>query len=294
MNSDKPLTNLYQLYVLGDLPKKDFEGRIFGYLLNNFDRYRVFKGNRERWEEFLSWLYPRLARAIDLYKDLGSSFDAYINSLVHCAAREYQYREADHYLTESVCWQARAEEMKLFESEPEYPEVRKEISIPKGVNSRQVLFLLLKSYCFVTDDFVEKVARSIGMKTETIWNMIEGLRKLRSEKEDEILELRERLHCQHYRCLAYQKRMNNSLPGTDYHEKMKGRFERARKRFNTMKRRLGGIRMGATNKMLSDLLHVPKGTIDSALYVIKNRMSSLSGHSAGQWLEQDSAPKKAV
>jgi len=274
MMSEKPLANLYQLYALGDLAKKDLEGKVFLYLLKNFEQFHLFNGNREKWEEYLSWLYPRLARALDLYKDLGSSFDAYINSLIYCTAREYQCRETDHYITESVCWQAKAEEMKLLESEPEYPEKRKDFSVPDGVNPRQVLFLLLKSYYYVTESFVEKAARAIGMDPKVVLDMIDELRKLRSGKDEHILELRERLHCQHYRCLAYQKRMDCTMPGTDYHEKMKSRFERARKRFYTMKKRLGGVRMGATNRMIAAVLGIPKGTVDSALYVVKNLMDS--------------------
>jgi len=260
---------------MGNLTRKDFEGRVFWYLLNNFERYHLFIGNREEWEDFLGWLYPRLARAIDLYRDQGSSFDAYINSLVHCKSKEYCSRETDHYITESACWQAKIEEIRLFESEPEYPEPLKKCRpIPKGVRPRQVLFLLLKSYNNATDEFVERTAEATGIETDLIWDMIEELRKLRSGKDEEILDLRERLYCQHYRCLVYQKRMIGIQPGTENHKKMKDRFERARKRYYTMKKRIGGIRMGATNRMIADVLGIPKGTVDSALCVVKNRMVS--------------------
>jgi len=103
-------------------------------------------------------------------------------------------------------------------------------------------------------------------------DMIDELRKLRSSKDTEISELRERLYCQHYRCLAYQKRLNCSQPGTDYYVKMKDRFERARKRFLAMRKRLGGVRMGATNRMIATVLGVPKGTVDTALYVLKKHL----------------------
>ena len=266
---------MYQLHSAGDLTKKDFEGRIFWYLLNNYKRYHVFFGNHDQWGDFLSWLYPRLARAIDLYKEQGSSFDAYINSLIHCASKEYRSRETDHHITEYTCWQAKVEEMRLFESEAEYLDgCTKSSPIPKGVKPRQILFLLLKSYCYANDDVVERTAHAIGMNTELIWEMIDELRKLRSVKDDEILNLRERLYCQYYRCLAYQNRMIGIQPGTEYHRRMKDRFERAKKRLNTMKKRIGGVRMGATNRMIADVLGIPKGTVDSALYVVKNRMVS--------------------
>ena len=270
MNCEKPLSDFYKLYIEGELSKKDLEGRIYGHLLNNFDKYRFFKGNREKWDEFLSWLYPRISRAIDIYKDLGSSLDAYIGALIKGASKEYRHREATHYLTEYVCWKARAEEMVLHEHEAKYPEKRNDISFSLSIKPRQVLFLLLKSYFFATDDMVEQVAGITNMETKEIRKMIEELRSKRSGQDAEILELREHLQCQYYRCLAYQKRMKNAFHGTEYYEKLEGRFERAWKRFYSMKKRLDGMRKGASNRMIAEVMGIPKGTVDSGLSSLKN------------------------
>jgi len=275
MKCDNHLSDLYQDYAMRKLPKKDFEGKIFFYLLENQERFRIFNGNRDRWNEYLSWLYPRLARAIDLYRDVGSSFDAYITSLVHSTAKEYRRRETDHYVIEYTCWQARAEEMLLLESEPDYSaecdEEKKALTLPKDINPRQILLLLLKSYFLVSDEFVKQVAQSINMDYRVIQNMIDELRKRRAEKEAEILDLRERLYCQHYRCLTYQKRMTFAQHGTDYYEKLRCRFERARKRFFGMKKRLGGMRIVASNRMIAEVMGIPRGTVDSGLFAIRNR-----------------------
>jgi len=268
------MSDLYQWYISGNMSKKDFEGRIFQYLLDNFEKYSAFDGSKNHWNEFISWLYPRIVRAIDLYRDMGSSFDAYITSLIQNASKEYRCREADHRITEYICWKARAEERMVCESEVEYPEVRKEVSIPEEIKPRQVLLLLLKSYYFVSDEFVKKVASAIDMETEVVLNMVEELRDLRSKREIEILELRDRLYCQHYRCLAYQKRMNAAQRGTRYYEKMKGRYERARQRFFAMKKRLGKMRLDASNRMIADVMGIPKGTVDSCLFAMKNYLLS--------------------
>ena len=271
MEHFKPLSELYQLFASEKLPKRDFEGMIFQYLLENLERFRLFNGDQDRWNDFLVWLYPRFAKAIDLYRDLGSSFDAYMSGLVNSAAKEYRCREMDHSITEYVCWHARTEEMLLRENEPEYLEEKNYVLIAGDISPRQILFLLLKSYFFVSDEFVEKVAEVIGMKVDLLQGMINELKKRRSIKEAEILDLQERLHCQHYRCLAYQKRMSITQPGTDYHEKMKLRLERAKKRFHAMKKRLGGMRLSASNRMIADVLGIPRGTVDSSLFSIKNR-----------------------
>jgi len=271
----KPLTELYRLYLAGGLPKKNFEGMIFQHLLGCFDHFRVFSGNRDLWNDFLSWLYPRLARAIDLYRELGSSFDAYITGLINSAAKEYRCREADHDTTEYICWRARAEDNVLLESEPEYLEGNKNVSIPDDINPRQILFLLLKSYFFVSDDFVKRVSLTIGMNPGLVLGLIDELRQRRSKKEAAIRSLRERIHCQHYRCLAYQKRMQNTQQGTEYHERMRYRLEKAQKRYHSMKRRLGGMRMSASNRMVAEVLGIPRGTVDSNLFAIKNRIAPI-------------------
>jgi len=270
---ETPLSGLHQLYIMGNLPKKKFEGRIFQYLVKNHEKFRIFDGNMDSWNDFLSWLYPRLARAVDLYKDLGSSFDAYITGLVNSAAREYLCRETDHNMTEYICWRARAEENILFENEPEYLQADSHMSIPDDIKPRQVLFLLLKSYFFVSEEFVKQVSKAIGMNAGLVQRMVDELKMRRSEKESEIFELRERLHCQYYRCLAYQKRMISAQPGTVYREKMLYRFERARKRYQSMKKRLEGKRMSASNRMIAEILGIPRGTVDSGLHAIKNRLA---------------------
>ena len=206
------------------MPRNELEGRLFQYLLENPGRYNVFESDMDRWGDFLSWLYIRLSRAIDLYKDLGSSFDSYITGIIHTAAREYRSREAEQNLTEYACWQARAEEMKLYESEPVYNEAPKTKPISTDINPRQLLFLLLKSYYFATEEMIDKVARLNNIESSEVRRLIDELRNRRSEKDASIRELRDRLYLQHYRCLAYQKRMNCSQPGTEYHDRMKGMY----------------------------------------------------------------------
>jgi len=138
MKYQKHLSDLYDHYAEGSLSKKEFEGKLFYYLLNNFGGYYYFDGSVNRWEDFVSWVQPRLARAIDLYRNTGSSFDAYIAALIQSTTKEYRMREANHRVTEYVCWQARMEEMNVGEAEAEYLTEYRSISIPDGIKPRHV------------------------------------------------------------------------------------------------------------------------------------------------------------
>jgi hypothetical protein len=266
------LSELYHQYEENKLEKKEFEGLLFQSLVDNFERYHLFESNRDQWIDFLSWLYPRLSRAIDVYKDAGASFDTYITSIIHWSAKEYRSREADHYVTEFACWKAKAEESLVCSAEPEYLDTKppslplKDIATP-----RQIIMLLLKSYYFVSDDFLNRIAAGIGVKKEHIRRMVDELRRRRTTKEEEIRELQERTQCQYYRCLSFQHRLASAFPGTAYYEKIKSRLERARKRFFAMRKRLEGIRVDATNRQIAEVMGIPKGTVDSNLHMVRTR-----------------------
>jgi DNA-directed RNA polymerase specialized sigma24 family protein len=266
MQEQLPLNELFKKYTAGLLTKKEFEGRIFQHILDNYHLFRLQTWTREDCGDFLSWLYPRLSRAIDLYRDLGASFDAYIGSMVRWTAREYRSRQADHRATEYACWLAKAEDMMVHSPEPEYPSAK---PAPAFTNRRQILILLLKSYHFVSDDFLARVAAAIKMELEEVRRMVEELRDRRHKREEEIEGLRQRIHCQYYRCICFERRLGALREGSVLHGKMAERLVRAKTRLGGMKRRLGHLRFDATNRQIAEVLNIPKGTVDSNLYALK-------------------------
>jgi RNA polymerase sigma factor (sigma-70 family) len=277
MQNTTSLSVLQQQYHLGRLNKKELEGLIFQYLMDNFEYYHVFDGNQERWIDFLSWLYPRLSRAVDSYREKGSSFDAYINTIVQGSSREYRVREADHYATEYACWRARAEEMALRDPEPEYGDTAAGTLLPPGeFSDRQILILFLKSYYFISDDFLDRVAKFLHMDKEELRALVEKLRILRDKREKMITTLKENIHSQYYRCLTFQKKLLSISPESAYYKKLQYRFERAHVRFLTMQKRLAGIRLDASNRQIAKVLNIPKGTVDSILHTIREK-AKLSG-----------------
>jgi hypothetical protein len=270
-----PLNVLWNQYSQGLLAKKLFEGRIFQYLLENQRRYRLADWNRDRFIDYLSWLYPRLSRSIDLYKNTGASFDSYIGAVIHWSAKEYRFRDADHSVTEYACWKLKAEELEVRSPEPVYSEP---LSLPERLpNPQQLLILLLKSYFFISEDFLARAAPVIGMEKEKLRYLIDELRKRRLKRDEEVRGLQERIYCQYYRCIAFENRLNAVAEDSAYYEKMKGRLERARIRLGTMKKRLAGIRLNPTNRQIANLLGIPKGTVDSSLFTVKSKWTTGNG-----------------
>jgi biotin operon repressor len=270
MQEISSLNGLFAQYAKGILGKRDFEGIIFKTIRGNSRYFFLFEGDEEENIDYLCWLYPRLSTAITNYKETGASFSAYICALVRRSVKEYLSRRIDHHITEYAAWTAQASDMEACESEPEYPEKKPE---PKAVlNPRQILLLTLKSYYYVSDDFLDRIAPSIGMEKEQIKKMIADLRSQRTQREEEIQNLKERIHSQFYRCIAFEKRLNSAPPDSIYHERMQDRLGRARIRLATMRKRLAGIRTDATNQQIAEVLGISRGTVASGLFALRTRL----------------------
>jgi hypothetical protein len=268
------LNELYNQFIQGLLEKKDFEGLIFEALLAGFARFNLYNWKRDDCIDFLSWLYPRLSRAINTYHDTGASFETYINSLVRWSAREYRVRHVHRLAAEQAVWSARIPDMYVHFTEPDYLGTEN-VRVPRSEtpvrNPRQLLILILKCYYSLSDDFIERLAPIVGLDTEKLKGMIDDIRKQRNEKDDEIRLMRERIHSQFYRCFIYEKRLKLIPEDSGFFLRVKSQLEKARRRLETMRNRLAKIRMEATNQQIADILGISKGTVDATLHALKLR-----------------------
>ncbi|MDR0759164.1 MAG: hypothetical protein LBF74_03530 [Treponema sp.] len=266
MCDNLPLESFLQTYHEGKIDKKELEGIIFDYILKNSTQFRL-KWPEDECIDFLCWFYPRIGRAIDKYRDVGSSFDAYIAAMIQWASKEYIRIETSHRMLEQTYWDIRTQEMEVCEREPAYG--GRAAPFKPVNNPRQALMLLLKSYYFVSEDFIDRAAPAIGIEKERLEYLIEQLRNLRIHRDDAINDTRDRMHTLYYRCISLERRVNAALPGSDRYEKMKSRLERARNQLSAMRNRFKRMRTKPTNQQVAQVLGIPKGTIDSNLFAIR-------------------------
>ena len=266
------LDNLLKKYLQDRINRKDMEGKLFMYIRANPRRFSISMLKEETRDDFISWLYPRLSKAVDHYTDKGSSFDAYITAMVKLSAKEYGLRKKEHRIIEKTWWDAKAQEMEAAEEEPAYMDTA---PVPKKVtNPRQVLMLLLKSYYYLSDNHLERLAPALGLKKEELYHMVDRLRIVRVEREEMINGLKERIHGQYYRCLSFEKRMQAASCYSAHWYKMKRCLETARKRLASMRKRLCSMRIEASNEQVAGTMGVAKGTVDSNLHAVRKRKNT--------------------
>ena len=295
MRKPVSLNELYAQYTAGSLERKQFEGLIFQTILAEPRRFSLSRWSRDDCEDFVSWAYPRLSRAIDAYREQGASFEAYVGAMIRLSAKEYRSRLLDKRITEYTAWTLRSPDMYACQSSPEYagyeappetalaagdrPEARRvsgarvspETKPGRKKSPRQLLILIMKCYYYVSDDFLERAAPLAGIEKEYLKQLIDKLRQIRFKRDEELRCLRERIHCQHYRCIIYETKLAAMTEQSAMFSKMKSRLAKARLRLAAMRKRLAGIRPDATNRQIAELIGLSKGTIDAALFTLKKR-----------------------
>jgi len=185
-------------------------------------------------------------------------------------AKEFRSRKARSYLAESAAWMSVFPDLFTSEEPPEYAHIEEEV-MPKLVHPRQLLILILKCCCYISDDFLERAAPMLGIPGEELDRMVNFLRKLREKREQYNVLLQEKVNYQFYRCIFFEKRLKSLPENSIAAQRIKDRLERARGRLANMRERLAKRRfIDPSNHQIAKLLGISKGTVDSVLYRLKS------------------------
>jgi hypothetical protein len=264
MEENISIDALMGIYKAGTLSKKEFEGQIFAALMDDRSYIHLFKKNEDEYDDFLCRLCPVICRAIDSYA--GGSFEAYLGSIIFWAALTYNNGE---------------DVSSLFDvAEPLYEGgeagggagfCRPLEACGGGLSREQILILVLKSHCFMTDSFTRSIARTIGMEEAELFRLVRDMKNLRLGRDDGIRALEDKVYGQYYSCMCLEKRLKNAEPDSAQYNKLKRALKKCSKRYEALKEQLNGARGSASNNQIAQVLGIPKGTIDSILYIIKHK-----------------------
>jgi DNA-directed RNA polymerase specialized sigma24 family protein len=277
------LNVLYSMFIEKKINRGKFEGLIFKYLIDNQTKLIVRYWRHDEYEEFISWFYPRLKKAIDSYKETGSSFEAFLSNIVRTVAKEYRMRLAINEVTEQSAWNAQIPDFFAREETPVYSHDKPDNEISQLIlqikgrkNPKQLLALILKCYFYISDEFIDKIAVHTKLNKKILKEMVEKLRAIREKKEDALYRMKERIYGQFYRCIAYEHRLSFITDNTVVWFKLKQRLEKARSRLEKMRNRILKVRTYPSNREIAGVIGVTKGSVDASLFKLRIKLNALA------------------
>ncbi len=275
MEPDYQLDTLYARFVRGELDRTVLESRIYTHIANNMHRFKFNSIRKDERSEFLAWVYPRLADAVETFKDTGSSFDAYIHDRVNWGILDFKIEGAERKTVENAYWTERSCEV-ICEPEEEYCRVEESAAgrpDPALIlsNPKQVLALALKCCFFVSDDFCEKIAPSLKIDPLELRQKMERLRVVAAERALRRRVLEERAATLYYRSVVLAAKLASAPEDSKRRSHCELSLNATRKRLESVRTRISRIRLDASNREIAAEMGVPKGTIDSGLYFLRRK-----------------------
>jgi hypothetical protein len=199
------------------------------------------------------------------------------------SSKEYRVNTVSKAVIEYSAWSAKIPEMYTHEEPPAYSYNNTEDFISfltqekeNRNNSKRVLALVIKCYNYISEDLAERIAPIIGLESHDLLEMLKKIRKKRQEKDDRHYYQKERIYCQFYRCIIYDKKLSLLNENTTAYNKVKLQLEKARQRLENMRSRMINARVDATNEEVAEVIGIKKGTVDSSLYQLKSKLIKMS------------------
>jgi hypothetical protein len=254
--------------------KEDCSAHLCVLLCQNAHQFKLFRMSIDEREDFSSWMYTRMIKIVEHFKDEGIPFSAYLQRRLYWSSTEYVLRHKDHEKTEHCVWQHHYEEAQNIEPDEEV--IHDDIAVYITNNQkRQVLILSLKCSFLIPDHQIPRIAQSLAMEPSELQEMIYQLRYRLSEKEIRYKDLQMNIESQFLRAKRFEQERLNCQAGSIQEQQLYKKEMKHKKRLENMRKRLAKMRRKIPNKDIAQILHISKSSVDSAVSSLSRKAKRL-------------------
>lgn len=237
--------------------------------------------------DFIMELLPKVEQIINEFNPDLSSFKNYLNRHVkwlslQCTKKYLKEKDKN----DAFMYHHNAnfkDNIVMQESKPKYhisKEMQKFLNLNSGVIQsesmrKRVTILALKNSRLLTDPIIDNLSSILGVEKK--W--LEGKKDQLNEKCQERIKNRDYLEIRCNRLFIDitkdQDKLNKEL---DINKKQEIliKLEEKKTRLHKLQETLSKRSYGPKNDEIAKVLNIPKGTVDSSLFYIKKKLSSLS------------------
>lgn len=138
---------------------------------------------------------------------------------------------------------------------------------------RRLLYLVIKCAWDIDEELLGKCSYALGMPEQYLFNLIELVKRRTEASRSQIHQLNEKLNILWIRMRVLELRLDTAITKSDREEVMRN-LERCRRRYHHMLEKRSHRKSSISNEFISDLLNVPKGSVDSGLYYLRKNAQS--------------------
>ena len=251
---------------------------------------RAYGWSEDDRSDFFCQFYPKILNLADRFCYTGKPFEAYLVTTLRWQLKTFAANRAKDALQEAIAmksclsWQKDRNtiyDQVAAEHSPEYSPALREVlkigadgKVTKKACVKRLLFLVLQEAFTINDSQIETVAAITGMDKIRIIGCVTEMRTILSEKRQRrqtLLDRRNKLHL-HFECL--RERLSTETD-TGVRSRLFTELTKVQARLVRIKNDLATIKEGPSHREIAEVLDLPKGSVDSGLYYLKNAISKL-------------------
>jgi hypothetical protein len=238
--------------------------------------------------DFFLFFFPKLQRLLKTYKDQGKPFEYYFNSLLSWKLKTFMRikkhkRINGKVIVNQYIWEKEAEIQSfkaIFSRITHNPHIEgvfhvgKNGTIKKESEKKQLLFMLLKNAKDISPEDADHIARITGYNARWIFKAVYELHESLAYNLKRHATLQERRNNTFFRIRCLEEQLRYEV-NPDNRMRLKHRVALLRHRMNNTIVSLSKIKLSPTHKEIANVCGFSKGTIDTSLTNLKNKLKRL-------------------
>ncbi|MFP4441585.1 MAG: hypothetical protein ACLFST_00540 [Spirochaetia bacterium] len=262
-------------YLIGELGRAAYD---FPYRRRGFDE--------DDRGEFYLYVFPRTVKLLHQFRYRGKSFNSYLHTVLKWQLRSYLHHKEKLIRLDGVkkrryfCYTEESDEIYaaergslIYGRNPLTQGIqvllrRDDSGIITETSRRRILILTLKEYRFIDDGILKRVSDITGYDLEKLFGIIDTIHFQMEQKIGRLKKMKETRNNLFFILLTKQEQ---AAVQTDPAErrKLKTECENIRSRIRKLDKRYPKALLYPPNKLISELLGIPKGSVDSSLYYVR-------------------------
>jgi RNA polymerase sigma factor (sigma-70 family) len=272
------------------------QGKHLSYLIEELGKAAYnFPSKRNGFDEddrgdFYLFVFPKTIKLLHQFRYSGKSFESYLNTVLKWQFRSYlRRREKSRHIdtVKKKRYYCYSEEPVISVAEPLGGlDFKVHNSLLKSINFflrldkdgkltesavRRVLILCLKEYHFVDETLLKKVSLLIDYDLEKLRQMFDTMHFMMERRQERVRKLQETRNNLYFTLLTKQEKVSLQIDP----EKRTETYEMCRKiktRLEKIDKRFPRALLYPPNKLIAEILNIPKGSVDSGLYYVRKVM----------------------
>lgn len=238
--------------------------------------------------DFFLFARQRIPALIHNFRFTGKPFEAYMNSCLRWQLRSFMAQKSKQRRRYRVCnaphrWEElneaelSAAEQPAGRSAATHDEQGKEISLQlpsrkshrRTCSGRRLVILALKGCLRLQEADIQTLAQETGYRRDLLSTAWSILRERTERRLQRLQRLRTKRNQTFFRLLCLQDELGNAAEPADI-RRVTEEIELQTRRLKTIRNRIARVPLAPTNKEIAEVLSIPKGSVDSTLYYMRN------------------------